>query len=160
MRGVKIERGELNMSTKIFISEEEILKKEREEALKHAIRLWELFSEEYKTLLDKYYKCLEEKKKRKLTLYKLPITKEDYPNIPFLKIQDHYSAENFLNRKSTREIRQIINAVEEAVRYNYAYSSIKEWIRDANYLIARTDKNRTAKVEPAIGRTDKNSMWP
>lgn len=148
------------MGTKVFITEEDKKQITRKELEGRAISLWSTYSEEYKTLPFKYFFCLQEKRARRLKLNRLPVSVEDYPNLPLLYQARYDDLERYIKRLSSYELRYIVEDTEDAVKHNYVITSLREWLKDATYLIKRHDEEIAKKSSvPPVKAETINSPW-
>lgn len=140
---------------KIFITEEDRKQNRRKELEVRALSLWASYAEEYKTLPFDYFFCLQEKRKRKLRLHRLPVAIEDYPNLPLLRYVNRYDAEKFVNKLTFDELSYIVETTEDAVEHDYAIRSLREWLRDAKYIIRRHDEQQksSSNIPPTTADT-------
>lgn len=137
------------MAQSVFQTKETKEQAKREELIAQAIGLWKLSAEEYRILPYKYFFCLAEKRRLGLSINKLPLQEEDWPQVPLFYILSEDYAKFWLKQKTTKELVQLVEQVQEVIGYNYAYCSIKEWVRDATYLITHaspTKKSHKKKV--------------
>ena len=141
---------------KIFITEEDLKQNRRKELETRAFALWVNSAEEYRSLPFDYFSCLEEKRKRKLKLHKLPMAVEDYPNLELLMFMKRYDMEKFVYGLTMDQLSKVVETTEDALEHNYAICSLREWVRDAKYIIKHYDeeKQRKSSVQPI------QSPWP
>lgn len=135
------------MGTKVFITEEDRQQNRRRELEVRARSLWANFAEEYKKMPFDYFFCLQEKKQRGLKLHKLPVTVEDYPNLPLLRYYKLEDVDNFIKHLTTVELSTLVEETEDAVYHHYVLCSLREWLRDAKYLINRSNEERLRKEQ-------------
>ena len=129
----------------IFTTKEQKDKQKRKELIEKALTLWARHAEEYRNLPYRYFFLLEEKTRLGLTPNQLPLTEKDWPRIPLFYIINGDEAREWLKQKRTTEIYLMIERIEEAVGYNYAYCSIKEWVKDAKYLVTHAEYMPSSK---------------
>lgn len=132
------------MGTKIFITEEDKAQNRRRELEVKAASLWATYADEYKILPIDYFFCLQEKEKRRMKLHKLPIAVKDYPNLPLLRIMRYDELDKFLRRLTMDELISVVNTTQYAVDHDYVLCSLREWIKEAKYLIQRADESSLA----------------
>lgn len=136
----------------LFQTKEQKEQGKRVELIAKALAFWATSSEEYRNLPYQYFFLLEEKRRLGLSKKGLPITMEDWPMISLFFILDFEVAKDWLNEKSTKELENLVTYVDESVHYNYAYCSMREWVRDATYLVSHYDKKKKKAIisEPNI----------
>lgn len=126
----------------IFITEEDKRQNNRKALETQALSLWQNYAEEYKTLPIDYFFCLQEKYKRGMKSHKLPFAIEDYPNLPLLRFMRYDDVDKFIRKLTMDELKQTVETTQETVEYNFVIRSLRDWIKDARYLINRYDDER------------------
>ena len=134
----------------LFQTKESKKQAKRAELIARALSFWANSAEEYRNLPYKYFFCLAEKRRLGLSKKGLPLKEEDWPRLPLFYIMDFEVAKEWLEQKSTKELIELVNSLDEVIHYNYAYCSMREWVRDATYLITHTGKGKKIISEEAM----------
>jgi|GEM_PF-1380514 len=120
---------------------------EHEQLAREALGLWTLYGESYRTMPEVYQFLLAEKKRLRIQLRRGDTLNkacfEDYPNIPFLKIENKEVAWGKLLEMQVPQIHSIIAQIE-ALRTNYAYRSMRALVVDFRYQISNHGRPKSS----------------
>lgn len=116
-----------------------------EELREQAMKAWELYAEEYRSLLPEYFELLEKKRWlrenqcgcKTLPLRKLPKTTIDgFVKIPFFDIETEEEAISYLDEMAYISLVVLVATIHTSID-GYFYKTIKAKVLDYRYEIAR-----------------------
>ena len=126
-----------NMTQALFLTEEEVKKRKKNELINRCMTIWAESATEYRLLPYKYFFLLNEKRAAGLPLRKLKIDLlADYPEVCFFRIFDEPSAKAWLEDMELDTLERELDHLE-SLSTNYSYVSLKSWVFDTIYSLSR-----------------------
>lgn len=114
-----------------------------------AMNKWHLHSNDFRTMPERYNQLIAEKRALKMKISALSrSTIAGYPKNDFLSKETIEEAKNFLNDKTEEEIALIVAEINDIIKYNHSYVSMKSFIIDAEYKIRNHKNANSFGVEP------------
>ena len=105
-------------------------------------RLWTEHALCFQNLVDEYNKLIAEKRKRKILPIR-PLPKpviREFPKNDFLEIKTAEGAEMYLENLDEKELKILLNKVDNILRYNYSYITMRNRVCDLRHQIRRSKK--------------------
>ena len=135
--------------------------KRYQEAFKQVMEWWEIYHEEYCTILDKYKVLLQKKRNLKLIpLYKIKQSLiNTFPKIEFLEIEDRVSAEEYLLCLPDYELYELKDAIDLLYIHGKVRGDLISRIIDFQCEIDRKCRKDTCATTYAIDSDPCEGGW-
>ena len=118
-----------------------------------AMELWAIYGPRYATNIATYRALLERKRELGIKpLSKLPQNVlQEYPDIPFLKIDNPTEAKAYLDKLREHERRRLVHRIEYMVDYDYSYRTISTRVTEFEYQVKHYGERRHGVDPDSIG---------
>ena len=124
------------------------------QSIKRALELWEIYGPRYATNVATYRALLERRRELGIKpLNKLPqIVLQEYPDIPFLKIDSQAEAREYVKKLREHERLQLVHRIEYMVSYDYSYRTISTRVTEFEYQVRHHGERRHGIDPDSISR--------